>query len=253
MSDAPQDPVSQPLSTGEGQDQEEQPPIPEAKVTIYCGICTLPPEYCEFTNTSKKCREWLETNHENLVSIVYNKEAVEAAMSNLSMEAKQKAAKADAAASKRAEKEEAKAEREAAKKASSRITLKRVERTKRKHVIVVNGLEAFGLDLKKVAKDFGKKFACGSSVTKSAAGVDEIVVQGDLSDDILEYIEEKYPAVPFDNIDQIEDKKKKRGAEGGSILFSYNSDIKPPLVLKILSNISSPGRFFKKANIHTKN
>jgi len=137
-------------------------------------------------------------------------------MSNLSVEAKEKAAKAEAAASKRAEKEEAKAEREAAKKASSRITLKRVERTKRKHVIIVTGLEAFGLDLKKVAKDFGKKFACGSSVTKSATGLDEIVVQGDLSDDILDYIEDKYPSVPSDNIDQVEDKKKKKGVEGSA-------------------------------------
>jgi len=137
-------------------------------------------------------------------------------MSNLSVEAKEKAAKAEAAASKRAEKEEAKAEREAAKKASSRITLKRVERTKRKHVIIVTGLEAFGLDLKKVAKDFGKKFACGSSVTKSATGLDEIVVQGDLSDDILDYVEDKYPSVPSDNIDQVEDKKKKKGVEGSA-------------------------------------
>jgi density-regulated protein DRP1 len=137
-------------------------------------------------------------------------------MSNLSVEAREKAAKAEAAASKRAEKEEAKAEREAAKKASSRVTLKRVERTKRKHVIVVTGLEAFGLDLKKVAKDFGKKFACGSSVTKSATGLDEIVVQGDLSDDILDYIEDKYSSVPSDNIDQVEDKKKKKGVEGGA-------------------------------------
>lgn len=136
-------------------------------------------------------------------------------MSNLSVAAQEKAAKAEAAAEKRAEKEEQKAEREAIKKASSRITLKRVERARRKHVIIVSGLETFGLDLKKVAKDFGKKFACGSSVTKSAAGQDEIVVQGDLSDDILEYIEEKYPDVPVDNIDQVEDKKKKKGAGEG--------------------------------------
>ncbi|KAI5789131.1 translation initiation factor SUI1 [Geopyxis carbonaria] len=182
----------------------------QAKTTIYCEVCSLPPEYCEFTSTSKKCREWLEKSYPNLVSMIYDTEAVDAAMSNLSVEAKEKAAKAEAAAEKRAEKEEAKAEREAAKKASSRVILKRVERTKRKHVIVVSGLEAFDLDLKKVAKDFGKKFACGSSVTKSASGQDEIVVQGDLSDDIFDYLEEKYPSVPSDNIDMIEDKKKKK-------------------------------------------
>ena len=31
------------------------------------------------------------------------------------------------------------------------------------------GLEAHGLDLKKVAKEWGKKFATGSSVTKTAS------------------------------------------------------------------------------------
>lgn len=131
-------------------------------------------------------------------------------MAHLTVDAKVRAEKAEQAAEKKAVKESARAERELAKKLASKIILKRVERAKRKHVIVVTGLEAFGLDLKKVAKDFGKKFACGSSVTKGTAGQDEIVVQGDLSDDILEYIEEKYPEVPVDNIEQIEEKKKKK-------------------------------------------
>jgi len=42
------------------------------------------------------------------------------------------------------------------------------------------------------------------------------VVQGDLSDDILDYIEDKYPSVPSYNIDQVEDKKKKKGVEGSA-------------------------------------
>jgi density-regulated protein DRP1 len=134
-------------------------------------------------------------------------------MQNLSLPALEKAQKAEASAAKRAEKEEAKAATAERKKATSRVILKRTERTKRKHVIVVTGLEAFGLDLKKVAKEFGKKFACGSSVTKSASGGEEIVVQGDLSDDILEYIEEKYEQVPVDNIDQVEEKKKKKSEQ----------------------------------------
>ena len=50
------------------------------------------------------------------------------------------------------------------------MLIKRVERNKRKYVTAVSGLEAHGLDLKKVAKEWGKKFATGSSVTKSASG-----------------------------------------------------------------------------------
>ena len=37
------------------------------------------------------------------------------------------------------------------------VYIKRVERNKRKFVTAVSGLEAHGMDLKKVAKEFGKK------------------------------------------------------------------------------------------------
>jgi density-regulated protein len=89
-----------------------------------------------------------------------------------------------------------------------------VERNKRKYVTAVSGLEAFGLDLKKVAKDFGKKFATGSSVTKLASGGEEIVVQGDVSDEIEEFLMDNYKQIPEDNIELIEDKKKKGGGAG---------------------------------------
>lgn len=95
------------------------------------------------------------------------------------------------------------------------MLIKRIERNKRKYVTAVQGLEAFGLDIKKVAKDFGKKFATGSSVTKVPGGGEEVTVQGDLSDDILEYIEENYKDVPEDNIELIEDKKKKKAEAAG--------------------------------------
>ena len=90
------------------------------------------------------------------------------------------------------------------------MLIKRIERNKRKYVTAVQGLEAFGLDIKKVAKDFGKKFATGSSVTKVPGGGDEITVQGDLSDDIFDYIVDNYKDVPEDNLECIEDKKKKK-------------------------------------------
>ena len=84
-----------------------------------------------------------------------------------------------------------------------------MERNKRKYVTEVSGLEQFGLDLKKTAKEFGKKFATGSSVTKTASGGEEITVQGDVSDDIFDWLQENHDEVPEDNIEQIEDKKKK--------------------------------------------
>lgn len=73
----------------------------------------------------------------------------------------------------------------------------------------MSGLEEHDLDLKKIAKELGKKFATGSSVTKTASGGEEITVQGDVSDDLYDWLCEKYPDIPEDNIDCIEDKKKK--------------------------------------------
>lgn len=51
------------------------------------------------------------------------------------------------------------------------------------------------VDLKKAAKLFANKFACGSSVTKNNQGNDEIVVQGDVSDEIFDLILEHWPIV----------------------------------------------------------
>lgn len=45
--------------------------------------------------------------------------------------------------------------------------------------------------MKVAAKFFGTKFACGSSVT----GDDEIVIQGDVKDDLFDVIPEKWADV----------------------------------------------------------
>lgn len=134
-------------------------------------------------------------------------EALSSNLSSLSVSVQERAAR-DAA------KKEAKAAlveaRNAERKATSKIQIKRVERNKRKHVSVVTGLEIYGLENKKVAKELGKKFATGSSVTKSASGTEEITVQGDVSDDIKEWLLEVYgKEIPEANIELIEDKKKK--------------------------------------------
>ncbi|KAG9013035.1 Translation machinery-associated protein 22 [Tulasnella sp. 427] len=77
------------------------------------------------------------------------------------------------------------------------------------------------IELKKASKLLASKFATGSSVTKNPQGQDEIVVQGDVSDDILEIIEQAnegggggqlgtlLKAVPADNVVQVEEKAKK--------------------------------------------
>jgi density-regulated protein DRP1 len=136
-------------------------------------------------------------------------EALEAATASLSVEAQKRAAKD---AQKKAAKAEAAEQKQADKLAHSIVTIRRIERNKKKHVTAVSGLEAFGLDLKKVAKEFGKKFATGASVTKTPSGGEEIVVQGDVSDEIEEFLLDKYKDIPGDNIELVDDKKKKASA-----------------------------------------
>ncbi|KAG0306927.1 Translation machinery-associated protein 22 [Dissophora globulifera] len=167
----------------------------------YCGFCSLPPEYCEFGPTLDKCKEWLSKNDKVLYAILYNTLEDQLYATSLGGDSKPEDDKKKA-------KEAAKIEKQMQKKMQSRVIIKRIERTKRKCVTSVFGLENFDVDLKKAAKLFANKFACGSSVTKNNQGNDEIVVQGDVSDEIFDLILEHWPIVPDDNIDLVEDKKK---------------------------------------------
>ncbi|KAF9766307.1 Translation machinery-associated protein 22 [Fusarium sp. DS 682] len=206
-------------------DVEQPEGEPQGRIVTYCGVCTLPPEYCEYGGTVKKCQEWLEKNEPELYNRIWSAEALEAATASLSVEAQKRAAKD-------AQKKTAKAEAAEAKHADllakSVVTIKRIERNKKKFVTAVIGLESFDLELKKVsplrssgvhpilsipqvAKDLGKKFATGSSVTKLPGGGEEIVVQGDVSVELEEFLLEKYKQIPEDHIELVEDKKKKKG------------------------------------------
>jgi density-regulated protein DRP1 len=62
---------------------------------------------------------------------------------------------------------------------------------------------------KTATKVFSTRLACGSSVTKNNQGLDEIVVQGDVSEDIYDIILETWPEVPEESLEFVEDKKKK--------------------------------------------
>ena len=191
-------------------------------------------QYCEFGGTAKKCEEWLGKNDKDLHDKLYSegqrifqfagsyilksfptqKDAIAANMSSLSVDAQKRAAKDTAKKEAKAAAAESKLQE---KRENSKILIKRVERTKRKYVTVVSGLEHFGLDLKKTSKDFGKKFATGSSVTKTPSGGEEIVVQGDVSDEIFDMFvdgdeyKDKIPEDREDHVECIEDKKKKGG------------------------------------------
>ncbi|ESK89320.1 eukaryotic translation initiation factor 1-like protein [Moniliophthora roreri MCA 2997] len=195
-------------STSENQSAAE--PRPPVQV-LYCVVCTFPPEYCEFGSSLTRCKAWLQENHPSLYESYYSEEALQNKLGTLSVEAQTKLEKDTA---KKEAKAEAKADAALKKKMASQVTIKRIERNKRKHVTAIHGLEAFDIDLKKAAKQFASKFATGASVTKNAQGQDEIVIQGDVSDEVLEMIEGEVgilKGIPADNVEIKEDKKKKGG------------------------------------------
>jgi translation initiation factor 1 (eIF-1/SUI1) len=105
------------------------------------------------------------------------------------------------------------------------VTISKENRTKKKAITQVAGLDMFGiynhstcfessfnsdtpctrivvqslcsgLRLKDVAKVLGKKFACGCSVVEgSTPGSEEIAIQGDFQYELADYIAEKMPEV----------------------------------------------------------
>ncbi|CAD5225667.1 unnamed protein product [Bursaphelenchus okinawaensis] len=176
--------------------EEPTPAVPGAKegVTyplkvVYCGECTLPMEYCAFGGRSAKCKEWLDKNLSDLASegITINDDDGDA--------------KDEKKHQKRGGKGTAKPVKE---QKNQQITLQRAPRGKNKSVTVVKGLSTFGIDLKPASKYFAGKFACGSSVT----GADEIVIQGDVKDELLDIIPEKWKEVPEEAILDLGDQKR---------------------------------------------
>ena len=96
----------------------------------------------------------------------------------------------------KAKKKEAEVER--------KIILSIAPRGKKKAVTVVQGMKTFGVDLKVASKFFSSKFACSSSVT----GDDEIVIQGDVKDDLFDILPEKWPEIDEDLINDVGERKR---------------------------------------------
>ena len=57
--------------------------------------------------------------------------------------------------------------------------------------------------MKKVAKRLAGKYACGCSVVKNAAGVEEIALQGDFMDDLASFLPSEYSEIQSRQIDLV--------------------------------------------------
>ncbi|KAK7790277.1 hypothetical protein R5R35_012643 [Gryllus longicercus] len=180
---------------GDGNENFAPGPLPGVTYplqVLYCGNCSMPIEYCEYYPEYEKCKQWLERNlpeeFEKLMKIGEKEE------DGIGEEEKKRQKRGGKGIMKAKKKDDV----------PKQVCVSRAPRGKKKSVTVVTGLSTFDIDLKVAAKFFGTKFACGSSVT----GEDEIVIQGDVKDDLFDIIPEKWPEIDEDSIEDLGDQKR---------------------------------------------
>lgn len=176
------------------------------KKVLYCEACGLPGEYCEFSPEVDTCIEWLKKHEPDRVATAEQVATMRAMSDEVRKKMKLKPVERPETAAGTADEEgvaekkagggegEAAAEPKPApkKKRHPRVTVSRVQRSKRKFLTLVEGIDAYGVDLKEACSAFKKKFACGVSVVK---GTTEIEIQGDVSYEIAEFIIDKWPQI----------------------------------------------------------
>jgi len=169
-------------------------PQPGVKYPIemeYCGNCSMPFEFCENYPDFEGCKKWMA-------------EKLPGQFEKLTTD---DGADGEDADGKKRQKRGGKGMMKAKKKeteAEKKIILSKAPRGKKKAVTVVQGMKTFGIDLKVASKFFSSKFACSSSVT----GDDEIVIQGDVTDELFDVLPAKWPEIDEDLIDDIGERKR---------------------------------------------
>ncbi|KAG6590002.1 hypothetical protein SDJN03_15425, partial [Cucurbita argyrosperma subsp. sororia] len=185
---------------------------PQPVRVLYCPVCSLPAEYCEFGPDFEKCKPWLIQNapdlYPDLLKEANAKEAGE--VSNQLQSTSISSAAGDGATSSAPKQEEVKRlpGGKIKKKERQEVIIEKVTRNKRKCITTVKGLDLFGVKLSDASKKLGKKFATGASVVKGPTEKEQIDVQGDISYDIVDFITETWRDVPETAIFFIEDGKK---------------------------------------------
>ena len=206
-----------------------------------CPNCGLPFEYCEYSMTASfsKCLVYLLAERPNMmlqkkcmtVAEFCQKNDKSGAGGDGAGESKVPAKKEgkattgaldydpnDPRAKKKAEKRErkrlaaeAKAKAKAAKSGGRTgpiVSVSIKNRTKRKYIVNIFGLDKFGVKLKDAGKRLSKKYACSATVSKNSMGQKEVVMSGDIGYDISDVIHKFYPNIPKDAI--VIDKKVKK-------------------------------------------
>ncbi|CAK9140537.1 unnamed protein product [Ilex paraguariensis] len=185
---------------------------PQPVRVLYCGVCGLPAEYCEFGPDFEKCKPWLIQNAPDLYPDLLKEANTNDAdkVSDQLQSTSISDGTAPSAGSSTSKQEEVKRlpGGKIKKKEKQEVVIEKVTRNKRKCITTVKGLELFGVKLSDASKKLGKKFATGASVVKGPTEKEQIDVQGDIFYDIVEFITDTWPDVPETAIYFIEDGKK---------------------------------------------
>merc|ERR1712062_486888 len=146
-------------------------------------------EYCEYYPDYENCKKWLADNLPDQFGKLTTEEGADG-------EEKSGRQKRGGKGMMKAKKKEEKVEK--------KIVLSIAPRGKKKAVTVVHGLKTFGIDLKTAQKFFSSRFACSLSVQ----GDDEVIIQGDVKDDLFDVLPERWPEIEEDLIDDIGECKR---------------------------------------------
>jgi len=163
----------------------------------YCEQCSCPLEYCEYASCARVAAARLE--QVKLSASASASASVETSASAVEGHEDDVKAVDDGSSTGKVSKK--------SKGKSKEVVITRLSRNRKKMITNVAGLDAFDVDLKEASKMFGKKFACGCSITKGPTLKDELDLQGDYSEQLGELILSKYPNVEESDI-RYSDKSK---------------------------------------------
>ncbi|KAI3495735.1 hypothetical protein L1887_38081 [Cichorium endivia] len=184
---------------------------PQPVKVLYCGVCGLPAEYCEFGPDFEKCKPWLIQNAPQLYPDLIqesNSNAADRVSDQLQSSSITDVTEPSGSSAPKQEPVKRLPGGKIKKKEKQEVIIEKVTRNKRKSITTIKGLELFGVKLSDASKKLGKKFATGASVVKGPTEKDQIDVQGDIAYDIVEFITDTWPDVPESAIYFIEDGKK---------------------------------------------
>ncbi|CAA6660929.1 unnamed protein product [Spirodela intermedia] len=178
---------------------------------LYCQVCSMPAEYCEFSPDFEKCKPWLVENapiERELEKAAEKLQSTNISGTSSGVGVVGSVDSAGGPSTPKPEEIKRLPGGKIKKKEKQEVVIEKIVRNKRKCVTVVKGLELFGIKLSDASKKLGKRFATGASVVKGPTEKEQIDVQGDISFDIVEFITDSWPGVPETAIFFIEDGRK---------------------------------------------